>query len=498
MEANGKSRPSGGVKPLVAVAGITLVAALLRLASLWDAFWLDEIWSLRLASTTDSALGVFTSIHHDNNHYLNTFWLRALGGDAPWALYRAPAFLAGVATVMLAGGMESRRGLGPGLLAAALFGLSYPFVHYSTEARGYGLVVLLALAAYVVLERLHREGRARDAAVFAFLASIGFLAHLTFLTVYLPLLTWSVWATVARRDPLRRALRTAAAHFIPLALLLVLILVDIRHLVRGGGPELLPLRGWLEAWAYTLGLPLNGATALVLVLGLAFGAAVLVGLWETTRREPAAWVFLGLVLVFPLALLIGLRTGYAPPRYFLASLTFGLLLVGRGLTCMLQGRRLTRFLAVGLLLVAVVGNGWRVARFVDDGRGRYQEVVAYLASHTEADTIRVASDYDFGASMVLGYYEKFLPASKELAYLSGEGPTGSADWYLVHELGDQFDPPEILEVGVGDGYVLQETFPKFGLSGWNWALYRRGRSLPRELQGRQPSEGSPYDMVEGS
>lgn len=473
---------SGKVSPraLRALVAITLVAAVPRVVGSFDAFWLDEIWSLQLASRVQAPWQVFTALHHDNNHYLITLWMRLVGPDIPWPLYRLPALLAGVATVFLAGWVEFRGGLVRGVLASTLVGISYPLVQYSSEARGYAVVVLLAIAAYGLLAHHHRTGNRASALLFGLVSALGFLAHLTFLTVYVPLLGWSVWAVVSRRDAPPRFARLMGAHLLPIAVVLLLILVDVRYLVRGGGPELPPLVGWYRSWFYALGLPFRSLPGAV--FGALFLALVGLGLREQMRDGDGSWVFFILVLAFPLALLLALRTGYAPPRYFLASLVFGLLLVGRGLVVLLRGSVPTRILGGVLIGLLLAGNGLRDFRFLRDGRGAYREAVRYLSSHTLGDTIRVASDHDFQSSMVLGYYSRFLPGDDTLEYVDAERERDEpAEWFLTHGVGAAFRPADTLApampgVSVPVPYTLQRVFPQYGLSGWKWALYRRARS----------------------
>ncbi len=43
------------------------------------AVWLDELWSLANADAVSSPLEVLTGVHSDNNHYLYTLYLLAIG-----------------------------------------------------------------------------------------------------------------------------------------------------------------------------------------------------------------------------------------------------------------------------------------------------------------------------------------------------------------------------------------------------------------------------------
>ena len=45
------------------ILGAVIFGVALRVVGLWSDFWLDEIWTSRLAARIDSALAVFTDIH---------------------------------------------------------------------------------------------------------------------------------------------------------------------------------------------------------------------------------------------------------------------------------------------------------------------------------------------------------------------------------------------------------------------------------------------------
>src|SRR6476620_3483199 len=114
--SNRKSRPKPSPRPqvvpstgrssqlptnigTVAVVIAIALAVVLRFWASLDNFWLDEIWSWMMVRQLKSPLEVFTRLHHDNNHYLNTLVLYAFGPDAPLYLYRLPAVLAGTGAV---------------------------------------------------------------------------------------------------------------------------------------------------------------------------------------------------------------------------------------------------------------------------------------------------------------------------------------------------------------------------------------------------------------
>ena len=57
------------------MCGLLVLSAGLRLLAARGDLWLDELWSLSFARQMTSPLDVWTAIHHDNNHPLNTLYL---------------------------------------------------------------------------------------------------------------------------------------------------------------------------------------------------------------------------------------------------------------------------------------------------------------------------------------------------------------------------------------------------------------------------------------
>src|SRR4051812_34384045 len=117
-----------------------VLALLLRVVCLDAEFWLDEIWSAGLARQAGSLAGVF-AVRHDNNHHLNTAWLRLLPEDVWPGWYRLHSLLAGLASVLLAARIGSRWGKTASVIAAWLVACNYWLVLASSEARGYALAV---------------------------------------------------------------------------------------------------------------------------------------------------------------------------------------------------------------------------------------------------------------------------------------------------------------------------------------------------------------------
>jgi hypothetical protein len=143
----------------LATAAVVVAGVALRVAAARGPLWMDEIWSILLARYGRSLAGVVT-LHHDNNHHLNTLWLLLVGPDRSPLLYRVPAVLAGAGMVLWATLRPLHRSGLDRLVTAALLSCSYLLVHYGSEARGYSLAMVFGLGAYQAMDLWPSGGRA--------------------------------------------------------------------------------------------------------------------------------------------------------------------------------------------------------------------------------------------------------------------------------------------------------------------------------------------------
>ena len=460
-----------------------IVAALIRIPGLWTEMWMDEILSVRLVQALQSPLGVFTEIHSDNNHYLNSLWLWAVGAEAPGSLMRLPPLLLGVALVGLAYRITLPRGRTVAAVTAALFALSYPLVHYSSEARGYGYLVLLALLAYGLFGAWVRDRSWRTGAVYSVVTSLAFLAHLGFSTVFAAFLLWSTLEVADSRERRARAgWSHAAVHALPALTLLALYLADIRFMTAEGGfARLSPL----EALAGAGGLVVGVAPG-------AFAAAVAVGAWAAIviaiarSFSEARNETLFLVAAIALSLVSGALPGYGYPRYYLTALLFSLLFLGRSIAAGLDSSQ-WRVAGIGLLVMVGAVNLGQTLQFASVGRGMYREAVVYMAADAGPGRVTANGSHDMGSILALDFYAADLPRETFFDYYCHAEATASEcirirpsrsrgepppEFYILSSLDDRFVPPPTLEVPDVAEYRFLRSFPKYGLSGVYWAVYR--------------------------
>jgi uncharacterized membrane protein len=444
-------------------------AFVLRLLAARGDLWLDEIWSMELARIGGSVGGILGSVHHDNNHHLNTIWLLVVGPDAGPVAARLLSVVSGTVMVAVAIFATARRDRTTALLWGGLLAFSYFAVHYGSEARGYALAMLLAVACFALLERV-LEGRGTAWAVaFAACAALGLLSHLTFLYALLAFLAWGAFVATRRslRSPLAASLAVALVP--PLATFGTLWLVDLRHLAVGGGPAYRLLDVLRELIRTSFGIP-GGPLEIfgLLALGLC-----LAGFVDVARRGDASWVFAVTVTILgPAVALAVLRPAFLAPRYFAIAVPFLLWLAALGLVGVARWKPAGRLASGVLVALFLAGNAALLARLLLDGRGRYSEALEFIARSSRTVTT-VGSDNDFRNGVVFDHHRPSGAGVARLEYVpDGHWTTFQPAWVLVHRFAGDPVPDPVVVGPTGRRYVLARTFPYAGLSGWEWYVYR--------------------------
>ncbi len=483
---------------------IVALSAAVRLPALFSDFWLDEAWSLSATQKLASAAEVFTKFNSDNNHHLNSLFLYALGDQRYWELYRIPSLLSGVAIVLLAWWIARPEGFLEAVLASTLTGSSYLLIHYSSEARGYSLVVMFAFAGFYSLRRFADQPAWPWAVAFWGCTALGTLSHVEYLYFFFAALIWFPLQQSRRRaDAMSVVGPLLRAFCVPGAFLLFFYLAVARRILVAGS---LYYNRTLDVLVETLSMAGGGppggpaALAVSLIVLLAFLAAIL---WQR-RRDPPLCDFYLIVIVYPTVLLTAHRVGMLEPRYFLVSVAFGLLAVS-GLLADLVRRGPSAKVAVAVALALfAAGNALHTKELIQYGRGGYKSALRYMENHTSGSVIGVASnhyfpdrhyeshpsgpviiaaeDHYFPIHLLLTYYEKFLQPGKALTYYSAsEYPSDGSQWFLLDSF-DRSDPVPLEFVDPrGNTYRLERKYPHSVLSGATWHLYQRLRRSPGEV-----------------
>ena len=321
-----------------AILLITAIAVIGRLAVLWQPMRYDEsvTWAYFVGRPWST---IVSSYQFPNNHVFFSLLAKVTSSVAPfqpWAL-RLPAFLAGVAVVPLTWAV-GRRFATPaiGLLGAALAAGSTTLVLYSTNARGYSLVVALFLVLLLLADHLRTSQQLSRWATFAVVGAVGLY---TIPVMLYPLGVVVVWLLLAARqssgaERLALAIRAVVAALTAGALALLCYVPIIRNAGLGAlaGNKFVEASAWptfiadiprhlaemvvtwsspFPWWAALLLVPLAVAglrriepasrPSLVLASALWCGALLLV-----THRAPFVRVWLFLLPLFHLAVARGI------------------------------------------------------------------------------------------------------------------------------------------------------------------------------------------------
>ena len=492
-------RPGGF--PFLMVGMLLLAAVGLRLIGAGNDLWLDETWSVYIATQLRSPLDVFT-LHHEINHPLNTLWLAWLGPGAPAAVYHAFSLVCGSLSVLVAALIGWRRGREAAWISAALIGFSYELIAYSAEARGYSSLVLFSLLSYYLLEGYLIRPRPWRAAAYGLCAILGLLSQPIFAAFLGAATLWGLFRLVRLGRSLGRILlETAACQGVPLALLATMYGLDYRHAVAGGGTPMLSLGS--SAWtalAWSLGAPQNAGAQLLLggaaLLGLGFG------LWNLVREGSDKWVFYSAVtLLFPVVLILARNSNLVYTRHFMVGTTFLLMLWSEALAGVWKRGRFGPVAGLVLLAAYAGFNGWHVADWAVHGRGQPSDVLRCIAAHAADPFATIGSDSDFRVGATIDYYRMGLPEAKGFRYLmrNNRPPTGP-DWMVTHAeswMPSAAPAPEWRDAR-GNRYRWVRTFRTAPLSGLHLFLYRNCAVrpfLPEEKAagkqaGRAPGSGA--------
>lgn len=338
-------------------AAIGAFALLLRLHGLGaKPFWLDEITSLRRATTSlhDLALDALHNRHYPS--YFLLLWLVARFGASPWLL-RLPSAIGGAIAATLTCAI-GRKAAGPksGAIAGLLMALSPFEVQYGQEARSYTLVsclILIALSGLVCLARepaaaalpWRRDGALRGAWLCYGLGTAAALSVLNVAVAWFVVANLSAGVIAWRAAAVRRAflrrwglaqLLIVTAWAPSLAAVCLIGKSGLTHGADWAPPETIGTIWAALAPVYLLRISdfivFGLAPAAVPGLSACIAAVAAFGLWRL-RRDPAMLAILGgAALLVPLGmLLLSPLVSLLVPRYFAWSAAPFFVLAGAGL-----------------------------------------------------------------------------------------------------------------------------------------------------------------------
>ena len=410
------------------LGAITLIAIGIRLIGLNRPILYDEAFTF-IHYASRSFKYMLASYSAPNNHIFHTILVgityRLFGGH-PWLL-RLPAFVAGVLGILATYLVARRLGSAPQALAASAFTtVSAAFINYSTNGRGYTLILLfsLLLANFAILLV---EKQSKSALIlYGLTGALGFYTIPVFLYPMAGISLWVVanylvekgsWQNKLRKSGIFLGMCTAAG------LLTLLLYVPVIFFGTGFesivGNEVVKALSWLEfvdgvgtRISITWGNWMKGISrSEELLLASGFLVSVIF-YWKVSRQKLPMQVFMALAI----AILLVVQRVTPFGRVFLFLEAFYLMFAAAGLVWVVEillqkvaGRTLTEALLSSVILLLLVGafvGIWREERNVevlaDLDLQAEGHVANYIIEHiTPDDTIVATAPVDIQTAYYL-------------------------------------------------------------------------------------------------
>ncbi len=456
-----------------------LFLVLLRFLAVRGDFWIDEIWSFSNIVKLDSLDKIFTSIRIDNNHYLNSIILWILFKFNLLSLARIPALLASISLLFFIINSHSKDKIKL-LLSLILMGLSFPLIHFGTEARGYTYLVFFA---YLSLSKFQKETKtSRNYFLFHSFQIFGFLSHLSFASMALSMaICYFIRLMNKGQNIVRASLNTIRFEAPTLIFLIILYFIDLRHIKIGGGPNRAPLKFLGDLSDLYLSRELALAISLfLLTILLVLKSKEFFTQADSKTREKIFITFL-VSLISPVFSYLVTKyyflnnTPY--PRYFLLGyFIFIYVLIDACKFHFMSPKPFSKTLVKAFLLVFAISNFWNYSIFLKYGRGQYSKAINYIVDNSPNDIINVGIKNNRDLRLFNFYSESLHPFNKifnpsliatPLIKVKGD------DWYIEGQVFKGFEEKtELLIPGIGE-FKLIKTFPSALFSGSTWMLYRK-------------------------
>lgn len=210
--------------PLIALAALVAIGAVIRFIVAGQDLFADELatyWVVKSNSLPDAIETVATNAEISPPLGFILTWLTTPVSSrlditlAP-ELIRLPAIVAGLASIPLVYLIGTRTvGRGAALLAAALTTLAPFMIFYSTEARGYGVMMALVLLSTLMLLLALDRGRPGWWVGYGVAICLAAYTHYTSVFVLAAQAGWVLWAHPGARKPLLISTGVAALLYIP-------------------------------------------------------------------------------------------------------------------------------------------------------------------------------------------------------------------------------------------------------------------------------------------
>jgi len=402
---------------------------------------------------------------YPNNHVLHSILVKAstlIWGAHPGSI-RLPAFLAGIALIPLI--FCFCRSLGHSGVIASVTAAVFPYlVSYSTNARGYSLLVLLTLLLAFVGLHVTRKPSPGGAAVLSSVAALGMMTIPSMLFAIAGIYCWLACLFLIRGCTLRSMLLRFVVPCSMMTVAFTLVLYTPVILVSNGVESIVanrfvqsqPWREFLRQ-LYPLLRSLSDYPRDIPWVAVLIGSAlVIAGLYRSLRgREwPTVLILPSILSGLVFVLLVHRRTPFA--RTWIYVLPFILLMADSGFTWIVEktSDRMRALLTIVVLIGGAVAGAslistGTIASYPDTGTFPEAPIVArYLTPIlTSSDTVEARVPADWPTDFYLWYYG--APS-----HYAEQGPKVGTTFLVVkksrYSVEDMTDGPVIELLDIGD------------------------------------------------
>jgi hypothetical protein len=460
---------------LLLLASLVVLAAIVRMIATRNDLWLDEIISLRIANAVKTPWQIFSVVHSDNNHYLNTLFLYYVKTQNYAPVYRYLSVLWGVLLVPAGYWLLVQRSRVEALILAGILASSYPLIHFSSEARGYSGALLGSMLACAALARwmAREDGKGRSfflGLAYGIATVLAILSHLTACLIWFSLAAGSLITLVRRPRRVKWIALWMALNALPASVLAALYFLDLRFLTQLGGPPMTVAHGLGRLLAMGLGWPAKDAATVWVVLVPLIGLTIWHLAAERKSGEPLS-ILLALIYLMPLLCVFLLQPVFFSTRHFLVILPFVYASVAMLLARLV--RTPTGRIALGAVLALfLAGQTLLYAKFLPVGRGQFTAALQYMTTHTPSPRLSVASNQDFRSAVELAYYAPLVLRYQQLLYVPPESRASlQPEWYILHQEGYETPGPAAFDAPGEPTWHRVAYFGASELSGQAWTIY---------------------------
>lgn len=457
---------------------VLIVAIVLRVFAAFGELWFDEIVSLWHARSLSSPLDVLL-IFHDNNHPLNTVFLFLVGPNAAPLTYRLLAIISGTLLLIMLPKLTITRDELSTVIAAMVFGFSFIFVLYSSEARGYAPMLLFAALAYITTESCIQKPSRRSRLIFTLAHTLGILSHPAYLQFYFAVIIWSAVTLRSRAGTFVWLTDFAKLHLPALCISCIYYWSFVLQAPVGSGPKLPYLGVILNALSLSLAGPefsdanLNTApfvlATAILMLYIAINEIHLL-----YKKKDQRWCFfLAIIFLAPIISLLVFQPRVLFERYFLVSIFFSLILFSNFIARLTRQSGSRRILGVIIFFIYIIANCLPLSKLLSVGRGGYKKALQQIVANSTPEEATFSSDHDGRAELILNYNLPYLGSSPPKYVKEKNISELKPTWYLSHSQDSYLVPPKDLILEGDVKYQIDSIYPYASISGWSWFLYRK-------------------------